>query len=181
MTDLTERALSEWIAAPVSEEATRTQLQRVGSRLLAYRMALGKILLAFLPDASQRELIARMEPVKRGPNTVASKRALSGELAQVREDGVAFSDEELAPGLISIAAPIRDESREVLAAINVVAHTDMISLAELADISWRTCLRRPTRSLPAWATGGMTRRCDSDVPAAKCVKNMTLLIIRMIL
>ncbi len=36
-------------------------------------------------------------------------------------------------GLVSIAAPLRGESREVAAAINLVAHTSMISLEEMAD------------------------------------------------
>lgn len=104
---------------------------RVGSRLPAYCTALGKVLLAFLPDADQREVIAQVELAKRGPNTITTKKALLGELEHIREEGFAVSDEELTAGLISIAAPIRSESREVLAAINMAAHTDMISLEEL--------------------------------------------------
>jgi IclR family transcriptional regulator, pca regulon regulatory protein len=106
---------------------------RVGSRLPAYCTAMGKVLLAFLPEEDQRRVIAQMELLKRGPNTIATKKALSAELAHVREEGFAANDEEFAPGLISVAVPIRGESLEVLAAINVAAHTDMISLGDLVD------------------------------------------------
>ena len=40
---------------------------------------------------------------------------------------------ELAPELHSIAAPIRNEAREVVAAVDLAADTSMISLAELVD------------------------------------------------
>ena len=46
---------------------------------------------------------------------------------------MAVNDEELAEGLVSIAAPLRTESREVVAAINLAAHTSMISLEEMVD------------------------------------------------
>jgi IclR family transcriptional regulator, pca regulon regulatory protein len=106
---------------------------RVGSRLPAYCTALGKVLLTFLPDADQREVIAKMELAQRGPNTITTKKSLLAELEQVREEGMAVNEEELAAGLISIAAPIRSENRETVAAINMAAHTSMVSLPELVD------------------------------------------------
>jgi IclR family pca regulon transcriptional regulator len=106
---------------------------RVGSRLPAYCTSLGKVLLAFLPDADQHEVITQMELAKRGPNTITTRKALLAELEHVRDEGFAVNEEELTAGLISIAAPIRSESREVVAAINMAAHTEMISLEEMVD------------------------------------------------
>jgi IclR family pca regulon transcriptional regulator len=106
---------------------------RVGSRLPAYCTSMGKVLLAFLPKVDQREVVATMTLAKRGPNTILTKKALSEELAHVYDEGVAVNDEELMASLISVAAPIRSESREVVAALNMAAHTDMISLDELVD------------------------------------------------
>ena len=94
---------------------------------------MGKLLLANLPEAEQRELIAEMKLTKRGPNTITSKKALRNELEHVLEAGFAVNDEELAPELHSIAAPVRNESREVVAAVNIAAHSSMISLEELVD------------------------------------------------
>jgi IclR family pca regulon transcriptional regulator len=104
-----------------------------GSRLPAYCTSTGKLLLANLPEQELREVIAEIKPSKRGPNTITSKKALRDELDQVREAGFAVADEELAPQLYSIAAPIRNDAREVVAGVNLVAHSSMISLEEMVD------------------------------------------------
>jgi len=104
-----------------------------GSRLPAYCTAMGKLLLAHLPEGEQRELVAEMKLTKHGPNTITSKKALLSELEEIREESFAVNDEELAPELHSIAAPVRNEAREVVAAVNLAASTSIISLSELVD------------------------------------------------
>jgi IclR family pca regulon transcriptional regulator len=104
---------------------------RPGSRLPVYCTSLGKVLLAYLPAEDQYQLLGKLKLTPRGPNSITSKKALLMELEQIREGGLAVSDEELADGLYSMAAPIRDESGEVVAAINMAAHASMISLEEL--------------------------------------------------
>jgi IclR family pca regulon transcriptional regulator len=104
-----------------------------GSRLPAYCTAMGKLLLANLPESEQRDLIAAMKLTKRGPNTITSKKALREELDEVLAAGFAVNDQELAAGLYSIAAPVRNEAREVVAAVNLSAHSSMISLEEMVD------------------------------------------------
>jgi IclR family pca regulon transcriptional regulator len=104
---------------------------RVGSRLPAYCTAMGKVLLAGLPEPEQQEIIATIKLEKRGPNTITTKKALLTELDHVHEEGLAVDDEELSEGHVAIAAPVRDESREVVAAIDLAAHTRMIALPEL--------------------------------------------------
>jgi IclR family pca regulon transcriptional regulator len=103
----------------------------VGSRLPAYCTSMGKVLLAFLPPDRLAETLGRVEFVRRGPNTLASRSALAAELERVRADGLAVNNEELAYGLRSIAAPVRSQSGEVTAAINLAAHRSMVSLEEL--------------------------------------------------
>jgi IclR family transcriptional regulator, pca regulon regulatory protein len=104
-----------------------------GSRLPAYATAMGKILLAYLPEADQRELLSSIKLSRRGPNTITSKKALREELDEVSQEGFAVNDEELAPDLFAIAAPVRNEAREVVAAINVAAPSSVISLEEMVD------------------------------------------------
>jgi IclR family pca regulon transcriptional regulator len=104
-----------------------------GSRVPAYCTSMGKLLLAHLPDAQQRDVLGEIKPTKRGPKTITSKKALRTELEQVREAGFAVDDEELAAGLYAIAAPVRNESRDVVAAVNLAAHSSMIALEELVD------------------------------------------------
>ncbi|HEX5853575.1 MAG TPA: IclR family transcriptional regulator [Solirubrobacteraceae bacterium] len=104
-----------------------------GSRLPAYCTAMGKLLLANLPESEQRELVAAMKLAKRGPNTITSKKTLREELDEILAAGFAVNDEELAAELFSIAAPVRNEARDVVAAVNVAAHSSMISLEEMVD------------------------------------------------
>lgn len=106
---------------------------RPGSRLPAYCTSMGKVLLAYLPAFEQRDLISATTLTRRGQNSIMSKKALYAELEEVVEEGMAVNDEELAAGLVSIAAPLRTESRDVVASINLAAHTSMISLEEMVD------------------------------------------------
>ncbi len=102
-----------------------------GSRLPATCTALGKILLSALPEEDLRRLLAQAPLARRAPNTITTKKALRAELEHVREASFAVNDEELAPELLAIAVPVRSESGEVIAAVNMTAHTSMISLQEL--------------------------------------------------
>ncbi len=105
--------------------------QAPGSRLPAYCTAAGKLLLAHLPGHEQRSVVAEMTLARRTPQTVTSKTALRAQLQSICEQNLATADEELAPGLHSIAAPIRSHSREVVAAVGMDAHNSMISLMDL--------------------------------------------------
>ena len=104
-----------------------------GSRLPAYCTSMGKLLLANLPEPDQRALIAQMKLTKRGPNTITSRKALRDELDEIALAGFAIDDRELSGELYAIAAPVRNEAREVVAALNLAAHSSMISLEDLVD------------------------------------------------
>lgn len=106
---------------------------RTGSRVPVYCSAMGKLLLANLPDGDQRELIASLKLAKHGPNTITSKKALRDELDEVREANFAVDDEELAKELFSIAAPVRNEARQVVAAVDIAVPSSLITLGELVD------------------------------------------------
>jgi IclR family pca regulon transcriptional regulator len=103
----------------------------IGSRLPAYCTSMGKVLLAYLPPEEQEARLDEIQFSQRGPNTLTAKAALAAELARVREAGLAVNNEELAYGLRSIAAPVRAQSGEVVAAINLAVHRSMVSMEDL--------------------------------------------------
>jgi IclR family transcriptional regulator, pca regulon regulatory protein len=103
----------------------------VGARLPAYCTAMGKAILAFLSEDRREQVVARIEFVQRGPNTLTNPEVFRQELARIRELGVAVNNEELAYGLRSIAAPIHSHSGEVIAALNLAVHRTMASMDEL--------------------------------------------------
>lgn len=104
-----------------------------GSRLPAYCTAGGKLLLAHMPERSQRELISEMQLEKHAPNTIRTKSALRRELAQIRADGIAVDDQEFLEGLFAIAAPLRSDAGDVVATVGMTAHSKTIGLPELID------------------------------------------------
>jgi IclR family transcriptional regulator, pca regulon regulatory protein len=103
----------------------------VGALLPAYCTSMGKVLLAHLPEGERRAALASTDFARRGPNTITTAATLEKELVHVRCSGFALNDEELAYGLRSIAMPIRTQTGEVAAAINLAAHRSMISIDDL--------------------------------------------------
>jgi DNA-binding IclR family transcriptional regulator len=97
---------------------------RAGAHLPLHCTALGKALLANLPERDSRALIDRLELSRRGPNSIRGKRALLREIQQAREDGAALSDEEVSPGVRSIAVAVEDSAggRQLAVDVNVPAH-----------------------------------------------------------
>jgi IclR family pca regulon transcriptional regulator len=109
----------------------RTIKVGAGSRLPAHCTAMGKLLLASLPAAPRRAILGELMLTKTGPGTITSKSRLSRELREIREVGIAVSNEELLPGLVAIAAPVRDTAREVVAAVSITADQSVIDLEAL--------------------------------------------------
>ncbi|HTZ92359.1 MAG TPA: IclR family transcriptional regulator C-terminal domain-containing protein [Streptosporangiaceae bacterium] len=94
----------------------------IGTRFPAMQTSLGKVMLAALaPDEAERVLA---EPSRSGINArwqpPAAERA--AELRDVRARGWSLTDEQLALGIRSVAAPLRDGTGRVIAAMNVTVH-----------------------------------------------------------
>jgi len=105
---------------------------QVGSTLPAYCTSMGKMLLATGGPAAASILDAgRFEPL--GPKTIVDSKALAIELKKIQRRGWASQDEEVAPGLLSIAAPIRDETSKVIAAINIAVPSSRFTMRRLVD------------------------------------------------
>jgi IclR family pca regulon transcriptional regulator len=94
---------------------------RLGSsaRLPVHCTAMGKVLLAGLPDPELRDLLVPLTLKRHGPNSITGKRALRAEIEQAREQGYAIDDEELIDGLRSIAVPVLDARGSVLGALDL--------------------------------------------------------------
>ncbi|AEK38892.1 IclR family transcriptional regulator [Amycolatopsis mediterranei S699] len=94
-------------------------LTRVGGRLPAHATGVGLVLLAHAPAEVQEEVLAG--PLKTfTPKTIASPVLLRRVLADVRRDGHVISDGQVELVALSVAAPVRDATDEVVAAISVV-------------------------------------------------------------
>lgn len=99
----------------------------VGSQVPAHATALGKVLLAGLTRTECEQQLALQPLQALTPNTLIDREALLAELEKVRCQGYAVDDEELAPGLRAVAAPLYDEHGRVVAAINITGATTTIT------------------------------------------------------
>ena len=93
--------------------------------------ALGKILLAYMPQKIYKKIADDMDFKVYTENTIADKATLENVLATVRRDNIAFDDEEYMMGLRSVAAPVRNETGNVIAAISLVSPSVRISRVKL--------------------------------------------------
>src|SRR5467141_4550861 len=101
-----------------SQRSVRTACT-VGSRAPAYCTAVGKAMLAELPEADVSKIVRRwgLKPVT--PNTITTASALKAELKAVRSRGYAIDDEEKEEGLRCIGAAVRSHSGKLAAAMSV--------------------------------------------------------------
>jgi DNA-binding IclR family transcriptional regulator len=95
---------------------------RRGGRLPLHATGVGKVLLAFAPDEVRAQILGS-GLARFTRHTVVEPGRLARVLDGVRESGIAVAYEELTVGSLSVAAPIRDSSGDVVAALDVVLHT----------------------------------------------------------
>ncbi len=123
----------------------------VGTRFPAVQTSQGKVLLAALSPA---ELAAALtEPSRAGlpPYIGRSPEQLRAELTEVRARGWALADEELAPGVRSVAVPVRDGTGTVRAAMNVTVHAAETSRDRLLQEHLPLLLRTAGDVSAEWA------------------------------
>lgn len=104
---------------------------RVGSRLPAYCTSMGRVILAHLPPGGVEGHLSRVELVPYTERTITDPGALLAELEAIRRLGYAVIEEELELGLRSIAVPVFDHTRRVIAAINVGTQAQRVPREEL--------------------------------------------------
>jgi len=106
----------------------------VGKRSPAHASALGKVLLAHLPEAEVAAILQRHGMPRFTPNTITTHAALRTALARVREQGHAADEEEIEPGLRCLAAPITDPAGRPLAALAISAPASRMTEAVRAAL-----------------------------------------------
>ncbi len=94
----------------------------LGTRFPAHATSMGRVLLAGLPPSELEKYFMRAELTQMTSRTLTTVDDLRAEIGKVRRDGYAIVDQELEEGLRSLAAPVRDESGAVVAAMNISTH-----------------------------------------------------------
>jgi IclR family transcriptional regulator, pca regulon regulatory protein len=123
----------------------------VGTRFPATQTSQGKVLLAALSPAELEAALALPSRSGLPPYIGRSAGQLAEELTEVRARGWALADEELAPGVRSVAVPVRDREGRVRAAMNVTVHAAETSTATLLEDHLPLLLRTAGEVGADWA------------------------------
>lgn len=115
---------------------TFRMVSEVGTRRALYCTALGKAILAYLPSAQQKKIIAATSFHKFTPQTIGCEEDLNRDLVRIHKRGYAIDDEEAVVGARCIAVAILNGDHKVIGGISVsgpvvrVAKKQVVEFAE---------------------------------------------------
>ena len=107
---------------------------RVGTRQYLHTSALGKAILANMPEERFEEIIERRGLPAETPNTVTDKSELVAELDEIRGRGVAFDGEERAEGIRCVAAPVTNNEGALIGAVSVSAPSTRLKAERFREV-----------------------------------------------
>jgi len=108
---------------------------RIGGLVPLYCTAVGKVLLAYMPQAELEKVLPQIEPRRLTPNTIASRQELEQHLHRVRKAGHAFDLEEHEAHIRCVAAPIWDHTGAVNASLSLTAPAVRMALPRLRQLA----------------------------------------------
>jgi IclR family acetate operon transcriptional repressor len=145
-------------------------IARPGARVPLHCCAVGKALLAAMPEARVARILGKREMARVTPKMLIDTEALREDLVQCRLRGYAIDNYEHSPGVQSVAAVIYNEYAEPFGAISVSGPALRISDQRIPLLG--TLVREAAFSITA-ALGGQTRQCFDDFTTIGPVRSDT--------
>jgi len=122
------------VVAKRDSEGPVRVVQQVGATRPIYCTAVGKTLSAWLPERELEATLGRIVFKRFTARTITTVAAFRQQLARIRAAGFAFDNEEHIEGIRCLAAPVRDQSGEVCAALCIVGPKNRLSLRRLREL-----------------------------------------------
>lgn len=120
-----------YIMKAESQEVLTINIKR-GTRLPAHCTALGKALLAFLPDSDFQQLYGNGESIiTLTSQSISLLDELKKELNKVKKQGYALDREEYKRGINCVGVPIFDGNGHAIAAISITAPSSRFTMDEM--------------------------------------------------
>lgn len=103
------------------EESSQTirMCSYVGKRAPLHCTALGKVLLAYLPEEERKKILEQKELLRFTEKTIIDEKKLKKELDKIKKQGFALDLEEHEKDVCCIAATIKNHQGEVIAAVSI--------------------------------------------------------------
>lgn len=144
MDDLAERLEEMCLAAVLDGDwvvyTARSSVERllsvnldIGSRLPAFVVSTGRVLLSALGDEELDRWLRDLQPLRYTEKTIVSKRQLRDEIQKAGRQGWAVMDEEYEVGFRSLSVPVYDRGDAMIAALNVCCPSARVSVQMMLD------------------------------------------------
>ncbi|HDM78099.1 MAG TPA: IclR family transcriptional regulator [Deltaproteobacteria bacterium] len=91
-----------------------------GKRQFLHAGASAKVIMAYLSESRQKEVIRRVGMPRFTDKTITDWEQLRLQLEQIRLEGIAISSGEVDPGVKAVAAPLFKENGEIWGSLSVV-------------------------------------------------------------
>jgi IclR family pca regulon transcriptional regulator len=121
-----------YLAKTTSQRLVHVSIE-VGSRIPAFCVSSGRVLLAALPDEALDRYLASLAPARYTETTVTDVDELRAIVLRAREVGWSLVDQEYELGFRSLSVPVRDRAGKVVAALNLCCPSPRVSLEVMRD------------------------------------------------
>ena len=108
---------------------------RIGAAVPLFCTAVGKVMLAHMPDNEREQLLPKLALKRLTPNTVGNLQQLEAEIYRVRKNGYACDLEEHELHIRCIAAPIWDHTGRVNASLSITAPVVRMAVTRLRQLA----------------------------------------------
>ncbi len=108
---------------------------RIGASVPLYCTAVGKVMLAYMPDDEREMVLPQLSLQCLTPNTVSNLQELDAELYRVRKNGYACDLEEHELHIRCVAAPIWDNVGSVNASLSITAPAVRMAVTRLRQLA----------------------------------------------
>jgi IclR family acetate operon transcriptional repressor len=108
---------------------------RIGASVPLYCTAVGKVMLAYMPEDERERVLPQLALKRLTPNTAGSIQELEAELSRVRKNGYACDLEEHELHIRCVAAPIWDHAGSVNASLSITAPMVRMAVSRLRQLA----------------------------------------------
>ncbi len=107
----------------------------IGAAVPLYCTAVGKVMLAYMPDQEREQVLRQLDLKRMTANTAGSLQELQTELQRVRKNGYACDLEEHELHIRCIAAPIRNHEGAVQSSLSITAPVVRMPVTRLRQLA----------------------------------------------
>ncbi|MCC6616641.1 MAG: IclR family transcriptional regulator [Anaerolineae bacterium] len=118
---------------------TQGMYTRIGKRAPAHSTALGKVMLAYMPEEVRQEVVTKRGLPRFSPTTITTAEELEREVERIRARGYATDNGETGERVRCLAAALRDFTGQTVAALSISAPEERMPAKRDAELSEAVC------------------------------------------